>query len=591
MKKQIVWLILSCLMALSLVLASCVPEVTEEEAEVVTPTVEEEEEEVVPAEEMLEEKPQHGGTFVVAVVAQTTFHAAESAIVRFVVPVYEGLLAADISRGPRGTKEIDLATYYVPDEYYTGYLAESWEQPDLKHLVFTIRKGVHFHDRPPVHGREMTAEDVAFSINFAREYPRGLIYAPPGMPEEETYRASVDPTDKWKVIVALPEPSVEELRRIGTSLLIFPPELAELDLEDWRNMVGTGPFMAEDSAVGSSTTYTRHPLHWQFDPFQPENRLPYVDVLKILIIPDVQTQLAALRVGKIDKLHYIAREEALLLQEASPQLKSWTTNPVNAIMLDMQNNKEPFTDKRVRQAISMAIDHPGMAEDFYQGAAQILTWPLAESHGDIFTPLEELPDAIRILFEHRPEEAKQLLAEAGYPNGFTTECIVTAEYVDLLSIIQANLRDIGVDMEIKVLETGAYWGQVLGRNVPQMSFASWGNTAPMAVFQSAYYSREGEPHMWNFSYVVDTHMAETYDKIKVTLDPVERDRLAKELDLYALEECFSIQTPSPDIYTFWQPWVKGYLGEETGHVVGTEEGVIKYLWVDQDLKYEMTGRR
>ncbi len=589
MKSRVVWLVGSCLMAAILVLASCAPAVTEEEEEVVAPA-EEEEKEVVVVEEGVtaEEEPQYGGIYALALSGWGSFDPAVPTNHELHLPVYEGLMRIDIARGPGGTNEIAMNSPTWASEFYAGNLAESWERIDLLHFTYTIRKGVRFQDKPPVNGREMTAEDVVFNWNSYLENPDSQYFAG-GKPEEERIQLTIDPDDKWKINVRFDEPSA--LTWGPSEMLVFPPEIADFELENWTTMIGTGPFIVEDVVVGSSATFKRNPLYWQYDPFHPDNRLPYVGTLKMLVIPDVETRLAALRTGKLERLTGVNREDGALLQETDPELKARILQPFYAVIIDLQNNQEPFNDKKVRQAMHLAIDHPGIAEDYYEGDATILTWPTAEHAGLAYTPLEELPDELRELFEYHPDKARQLLVEAGYPDGFKTECLLMAGDIGLLSIVQSNLREVGIDMELKLLEEGTFWSMVLGHTVPQMSASAWGSYV-YAPFSMAFASEDGKPHIWNFSYVIDEHINDTYDTMKATIDEVERARLYKELNLYALDQAFSIQLPIQNTYIFWQPWLKGYHGEYVaGGIDDTLVGIVKYVWIDQDMKYEMTGRR
>ncbi len=582
--RKVLWLAVSCLIGAAFVLASCT---SAAEAPTEVQTIEDEETTEAPAQG--EEEPEYGGTLTYAISGWfSVFDPIISAADWFYLPVYSPLVGPDITRGPRGTGEVALAGF-VPDEFLVGYAASSWEQPDLTHLVFHIRKGVRFQDKPPLNGREMTAEDVVFSFNYNFSHPKSTMYSPQG---ETGYSVALDPADPWTVIVTLPAESVTDMLDVGWSLMVLPPEIED-DIDNWEFANGTGPFVVTDVLQGSSLTYERHPQYWQSDPFNPENQLPYVDGIKMLVIPDIETRLAALRTGKIDRLGAVTQEQALILQDTAPRLLASPEAATNASILEMMTDREPFSSKEVRRAISMAIDHPGLKNALRGGAADMLSWPLAAATaGGAYTPLGELPESTQKLFGYYPEEAKQLLADAGYPTGFRTEIATTANYVDEAAIVQYNLREIGIDVDIVQMESGAYWGMVFGHNTPQMSLSYWGSEYPNLMFSSAFYHTGGVPHAWNFSAIIDEHIVETWDTIKATVDPVERTRLLKELNIYALDMSYNIQLPAAYTYTFWQPWVKNYMGEATiGAAYDSGIGIIKHLWIDQDLKYEITGDR
>ena len=166
--------------------------------------------------------------------------------------------------------EYDLtgAFFYFPLSVMTGRLAESWETPDPTTFIFKIRQGVHWPKKAPMNGRELTAQDIEY--NFHRVWGLGSGFtAPP-----ETYSgpltkipvASVTATDKYTVVIKLKQPQLGALVLIliDHGAFILPPEVIQQhgDLKEWRNLVGTGPFMLTDWVDGSSMTWTKNPDYW-----------------------------------------------------------------------------------------------------------------------------------------------------------------------------------------------------------------------------------------------------------------------------------------------------------------------------------------
>ena len=119
---------------------------------------------------------------------------------------------------------------------------------------------------------------------------------------------SVEATDKYTVVMKLKEPRLRALNLIldGWNAVIQPPEVIEQygDMQDWRNIVGTGPYTITDFTKGSSITWTKNPNYWGYDEKYPENRLPYIDTYRALLMPDMSTRLAALRTGKVDMMDF-----------------------------------------------------------------------------------------------------------------------------------------------------------------------------------------------------------------------------------------------------------------------------------------------
>ena len=589
MKIKIMWLVLSCLMAMALVLASCGPATVEEEEEEVVPeeeeviVPEEEEEEVLPE---VEKGPQYGGQLTLALQAGVSVWgmAQQGAPQEALSPVYERLGGADWSRGPAGTNEYSYLYRYTPGEYRIGLLAESWEQPEPYTFVFHLREGIHWQNKPPVNGRELTADDVVFTMQKWLEFNRS---------ETKVYRddvTSVEALDKYTVQFKVREGSYANFGSFGWAwIYIAPvetPQVYELDFNDWRSICGTGPFVIKDFVLDSSLLYERNPGYWGYDEVNPENRLPYVDRIKAIVIPDRTTILSALRTGKIDKMSNVFPEEAHSLMKTNPELKYVSCIDAQAYPgVSWRMNEGPFADIRVRKAMSMAIDRKAIIRDYLAGEGAEVSWPQCAGWGEsVATPVEKMPPEIREIYEYNPEKARQLLAEAGYADGFQTHLISFDALMERLQILQAYWKDIGVDVELRPMESGALWGTLFSRRHQAMFAAGWGQGDPVGVL--AYFTTG---HYYNLSDTSDAYYDESFYTIMETADDAERDRLCKELDLYYKSQVFAVAFPSQVDYTFWQPWLKSYHGEQS---LGTYYGqgqVWARIWIDQDLKMEMIG--
>jgi len=591
-KRKIIWLVVSCLTVVALVLASCGPAEVEEEEEVVVPEEEEaispeEEEEVAPAPE----KPRYGGVFTATSGEPRGFDDAYTVgwTTLTLNLTNEELLIGDWAKGSAGTGEHTGRNIFVL-QFETTCLAESWEAPDAETLIFHIRKGVHWHDKPPVNGRELVAEDVAFSIRRIFENPESyMVSSYPGWFESATA------VDKYTVVVKAKEEiqhTADVFANVADFCKVVPPEMVEMygDMRDWRNSCGTGAFMLVDYVQGSAVTFERNPNYWGKDPLHPENTLPYLDGVKWLIIPDASTRISALRTAKIDSLG-VGWEDAEDLMRTNPELQ-WIEQFGEAVwLIKMRTDKPelPFNDKRIRQALHMAIDLQEMTDTVYGGNAEILAWPVAPVLGymDAYTPLEELPESTRELFEYQPDKARQLLAEAGYPDGFSTEIACPASAADLLSVIKAYWEDIGVDLEIKVKEAAIWYSIIVTMRHKELAYAYMGTGLPYKFLCL----KSGSAH--NLSFVDDPYINERHAQIwewETWQDQPKRAGLLKEMTLHALDQAYAIQLPSAYSYNMWQPWVKNYHGEFSLGYMNVSNFPI-WLWLDQDLKEEMTGRR
>ena len=570
MKKATVWLVMvSCLMVLSLVLSSRQAEAVKgEKKEMVKDSL-----------GRLVEKPRYGGTinFVwsTANFDPHTFPVLQQGL------VFQGLLFWDYTKGPTGTGEYAFDTWYFPLEQKVGCLAESWELINQTTAIYHIRKGVRWQKGAPVNGRELVADDVVYSFKNSQDHPRSLMYKKPGTP-----RITARALDKYTVEVKLPAPNVRGWNKIGNELIVIPPEVkaAGLDWDDWKTSVGTGtgPYILEKFVEGASYTFRRNPDYWQYDPLHPKNRLPYPDTMKGLMISDLSTMLAALRTGKIDHLssNDVDFMEWKSLSKTNPELGYRRRFADKHLWF--RHDKGIFTDKRVRQALNMAVDNDKIVNDLYEGQATYWVWPYAPDW-DVYIPREALPPKIKEIYTYNPEKAKQLLAEAGYPNGFKFEVTASSgmrQIGDILAIYKNYFANIGVDMKINLVETGQFWDIVGGGEFQDACASPFGVVDPYYVWDCV-----SDPnHYWNNTKAGEPYMAKKLEEMANISSADERNKILREMGLYWYERASVINMPVPYLYIFWQPWIKNYSGE---YVLGTENAYrecLIYSWVDRELK-------
>jgi len=583
MTKKVIWLVLSCLMALSLVLASCAPAAPSEE-------------EKPPEKPVGAEEPQYGGTLNMVLMYVLGFdevnHNPWYVPMRF---TNEELFSGDWAKGPQGTNENAWTTTELPPmDQWVGILATSWEHPEEDTIIFHLRKGVHYalnansEASRLVNGRELTADDVVFTLN--RMWEAKTCYPVACYPLAKPI--SITAPDKYTVVLKCPPGQAGySLEASATLMAIIPPEVVEKygDMQKWENSVGTGPYMLVDFVADNALTYVKNPNYWGKDPLHPQNQLPYLDGVKGLIIGDASTRIAALRTDKLDVLMGYASlgwEDAAELKQSKPSLKWKRILYQTNTWIHMRTDKPPFNDKRVRQAMHMAVDFEAQKEHLYGGNAEIYAFPVAPfpQFMDIYTPKEELPASVQALYSHDIEKAKQLLAEAGYPDGFKTEIGCTAATVEQLSILKDDWAAIGVDLKLNVMEFAVHVSRQMTGEYDGMYQVGMGSTYP---FRYSYY----EPgNKRNLSKVNDPYMAEMYDKIQALyFDEPARRALVKELTPYILDQCWIIQPLNAYINHAWHPWLKGYDGE---WCMGNMDHDMfpKFIWLDQNLKKQMTGQ-
>ena len=545
------------------------------------------------------EKPQYGGKQTWVLTGNTATQVWDPVVstnsVSTAVQIYGRLTIGDWSKGPQGTGEYAYDTSYVPDKYLMGYLAERWERPDTRTCIWYLRQGVHWQNKPPVNGREVTADDIVNSFLRAQGDARNVFYVGPTVAEAD--KLKITKIDKYTVKMTFVDPDARMPHGQGNWNYIWPKEAVDLygNLNDWRNAVGTGPFMPTDCVPDSSITFKRNPNFYFKDPFFPENQLPYIDTLEYLVILDESTRISALRTYKVDILS-VPWDKFEGIKSTNPELLSRKVPPDYTNVIFMRADLAPFSDKRVRQALQFAVDEPRINNEYYKGDAIILNWPIMPSLADLYTPIDKLPANSAKMFTYDPDTAKKLLADAGLPTGLKLTVNASsagARFIELLTIVKENWAAAGIDMTIKQWESATYSSLIFGRKYTDMAASTWGNNGLDDAFGWAHGGWVGKGRassVYNFSNVTDPVAEATYIKLMDTVDPATQEKMRRDENVYEIDQAWEVILPTPYTYWFWAPWFKGYAGEVgLGPDPGENYSLAWFTWLDRPLKQKITG--
>ena len=493
----------------------------------------------------------------------------------------------------------DYSKRVRPNQFVKGHLAESWEFADPNTYVVHLRKGIHWQDIPPVNGREFIADDVAY--HYRRLFGLGSGDAP--SPYHATlvtaFRSllSVTALDrytvafKWKVIN--PELILETLQANALVQCLEPREVVEKwgDVSDWHHAIGTGPFILKDFVPGSSATLARNLNYWGYDERYPQNKLPYLDNLKILIIPDDAKALAEMRAGKIDIIEGISLKQAQAMRKTNPEiLQIPTVSCVETI--DPRNDKPPFNDIRVRKALQMAIDLPTIAETYYGGNADPEPSSLTSKYmTDWGFPYEEWPQDLKDEYAYNPTAAKNLLAEAGYPNGFKTNIVAdSAGDTELLLVVKSYFTRVGIDMEIRIMDTATWMSYVKsGHKHDQLAQRTGQGQLGLSYEPIRHLNGliTGYPH--NYMMISDPVFDAFYSKAMAATSTDDTKRIVRDANEYAARQHFTISLCQTNTLSIYQPWVKGFTGQTgaTSADTGGPQLLFFYparFWIDKKVK-------
>lgn len=617
MGMKILWLVVSTSMALSLVVAACGPTVVEEKKPAPAPVVEEKKQTPVAEEKKQEavaekgvpkpavERPKYGGILTRVFESEprgfddlpTPLHQATGQ-----APISHSLWIGDWARGPAGSGELEdvIGTRF---DIMTGQLFESWELSETGRGVYKITPGIHYGLNPQleasrlVGGREFTAYDAEFALTRLAKTPGSYqVNSAPEMARD----VKITALDKYTLSIDIPPQESFEAHYFFGSFAFAdtPREVIEKygNMNDWKRTVGTGPFLMADYVKGSQLTYVKNPNYFRRNPAGQGkgDQMPYIDGMKILIVPDASTRVAALRTGKIDLLTGLEYYDTQSLIKQSPQFE-YRLGYGSASAAFMRTDKAdlPYKDIRVRQALTYATDFNAINEAINGGLGTIPGWPVNYGPGvaEFLFTLQERPKAapapqsVRELYTYNPEKAKQLLKEAGYPNGFKAQIIVSSagSNVDEVAIFKNMWAKVGVDLEIVVKDPGTYTTISNARSHPDMIYAGFGgNQNWLRGFGSL---KAGVA--FNASYLNEDWVLKASDDFNAAWLKGDKDgqvRIAREVQERAMLGDWAITQPSKRSNTFWWPWVKNYYGASAG---GFQSFPHQYLWIDQALKKSM----
>ncbi|HEX9897001.1 MAG TPA: ABC transporter substrate-binding protein [Dehalococcoidales bacterium] len=602
MRKKVLWGFLTLLTVMALILASCGPEPVKQ---VKGPTIIKgvvtlpPEREKPPVEQVYSEKPKYGGIANIRLAADIA--GFDEAFIQHYVATSlhltnEEMLQGDWAKGPAGTGESDWVIGAVNAmSVKTGALADSWEIPERGKIIFHIREGVHWQNKPPTNGRELTVEDVVYSFKRMCTNPGAYIKITYPLLVKDI-KITGDEAARTVTVDATACPSSEWANVTGVFpdyLSIMPKDALEYfndNMNDWKNSIGTGPFMLTDYISNGSATFMRNPNYWMTNPVGPGkgDQLPYIDGIKMLVITDTATAQTAFRTKKVNGISGYYDDLKEFIDNPDVKSMSYTAEACGAIFMRTDKADLPFSKLEVRQALMLATDFVKIRDEFYDGKATILAWPIAyiKEYKDAYVPIENLPANVRELYSHNVAKARELLTTAGYPTGFTSTITfyTTATTTDYLSLIASMWSDIGVTLKLDGRDYNTYVSRIRARNYDNMIY--YNSSATWQKFQSI-----SGTSTFNQSYVNDARINEA---LATAMDLIGYDdaQLAKNfaaLVPYIIEQSWVIPTPLAYTYVCWWPWIKNWNGELS---VGfyNNPSYLKYEWIDQDLKQKMMKR-
>ena len=462
--------------------------------------------------------PRHGGVLLAIIGADPPsldpHQESTFANIELVAPLYNTLLQIDPYNYPK----------------IVGDLATEWKiSPDGLTYTFKVHPGVLFHD-----GSSLTAADVKASYDK-------IIFPPAGVRSvrRNAYTAvtQVDAPDATTVVFKLKFPSASLLANLASPWnVIFPKKYLDKDPNYFKtHVVGSGPFKFKNYTRGSTFEGERNAAYFVKD-------RPYLDGYKFYISPETSVRAAAIRSGRayIEFRDLPSAEVEAIKKQLGAKVAVQETPMTGQWGVSVNNTAKPFNDVRVRKALSLGIDRYTMARVLYPltglryvGALMRpgSEWAMSEAE------LETLPGFARDIDKNRAE-ARRLLAEAGYPNGFKVVLKnrnVKLPYQDFAVFLIQEWRKIGIEVEHRPLETAAWFSD--GQDTGNFELI----VSPTVEFMDdpdQFLGRYATGSTQNWGRFSDPQIDDLFSRQARALDPVERKRLINEMEKIVLQKTY-----------------------------------------------------
>ncbi|MDO8531074.1 MAG: ABC transporter substrate-binding protein [Dehalococcoidia bacterium] len=495
------------------------------------------------------------------------------------------LMASDNTATLDAQQEVGVTTYTITGPAYerlvqfdprtgdkiVGDMAESWSvSSDGKVYTFKVRQGVKFHNGDP-----MTADDILFDLQRIIDPPAGVNSKakPLLLPALDKIQKIDDSTVELRLKFPL-APTLAALT--VDSSVIYSKKLVQAKGDMKTDIMGTGPFKMESytPSVGAELV--------KFSDFYIKG-MPYLDRISIRIVPDSATRVAALRSGQV---HLTARGftplspgDRDLVRGSVPTMKFYPSQTPLAPTLFMNVRRPPFSDPRVRQAVSLALDRDAAVKVIAEGEGQIGTILFYAGWG---VPL----DQIKTWPGFRPQKdqdiaaAKKLMADAGYPNGFDLDLLSRTNRITRIgaTFMTDQLQKVGIRAQVKVQEDGIFFDAGRKGIHQAMVYTPAYSTPDPGWLVANYLSPGGS---LNFSGNDSDQRIIDLNKAQLSaVDENARKKIIAETEEYALREQV-IQIPMVWPYTFIAvaPQVRGYVLGVNDYV--NNGNIFQQMWLDK----------
>jgi len=429
-------------------------------------------------------------------------------------------------------------------------LAEKWETPDAQTFTFHLRPGAKWQNLPPVNGRGVTAEDVRSSMEYQSRSGRFKDSKLPTSINVSMYEGldSVQAPDASTAVIRFKQPFVPFLQHMSLERnAILAHEVYDKEGSFTNTMVGTGPWQLDPGASqqGSRWVMGRNPNY-----YLPGR--PYIDRINFLVLKDNATMTSAFQTKQIDLLNqqYLTPATAPQLARANPTAVDWSFNDTRGGLLFENVKKPPLDDVRIRKAIAISIDRDAFLQTFYGGKGE---WAVAGGQPGLFTH-----DEIHSMLKYDPAQAKQLVSDAGFPNGVNLELHFSPSRGDMgaqiVQLIQAQLKTGNINVTLKP-EDEATFADTQRKGQFQLDYEVKPQVGDIDayIFYNWYSKSNG-----NFGGVADAKLDTMLEAQRSTVDLAKRKDTLRQAVKYITDNAYYTAFCYGEGHYFWQSYLKNF---------------------------------
>lgn len=468
----------------------------------------------------------------------------------------EGLLEVPIGPGSHPTD-------FTP----VSNVGDTWEMEDEVTFVVQLRNDVHFHDRPPVNGRQLVAEDVSYSYQRMID----MLF---------TYRDIVEVIAETEVVddltlrFTLHEPFADFLGNLANHYnWLVARELDEEfgDMARPEAAIGAGPFMLESYEPNVVQTYVPNPNYFR--------GAPHVEKVEYLVLPDVATRDSMYRAGDLD-IYNVTALSRPAIESAVPDTQ-WDEHFSNGGGIFYYGNApgELAEDIRVRQAVNHMVDRDAFLAAFFHDQGTVYNGPpILAAYTDWQVPFEQLPAEAQELWEYDPAKGRRLLDAAGWDFDKTWDLDFSPDYgafwADSAELIMDFMGEIGIQTRAVAKEYGEWlatghagiydefaWGPM----TPQLSIDAW--------IWGLFHSQSGV----NKAHAQDPRIDELVQRTRVIYDEEERKEAVAEASKYIASQAVYVYMPIGFVNGATSPRVRNF-HHKRGYYVGK---AARLAWIDE----------